>query len=331
VNPFDRPLALHHAYATQIELDVVRSFTRISWLPPGLTRADALDQLRHLLHAFFSSHSDLHYYQGFNDVCTVLLRVMGPTPMVLAMTEHLAYLYFRDAMHTSMDPVLRQLQLVYPLIAAHDPELAAILRRQADVPVFALSWVLTWCSHDCNDLEVVCRLFDVFLCGSPLLPIYLVAAVLIKMRRQTIVDLKNDPDVLHQTLKRFPVFENTIALAAILEFMWTLYDLYPPSFLQRGVYCLSRWSCVNRYGDTLAWMDQPDEDWRMRVQEDMRRMDGDKQLTTVSRMRRLRFAVYAVSSTLMTAAAWYTLTQQSSDLWTPEHLIRVILHSLGLE
>ncbi len=46
-------------------------------------------------------------------------------------------------------------------------------------PFFALPWFITWFSHDVTDINVVARLFDVFMGSHPLLPLYVCTAVCI--------------------------------------------------------------------------------------------------------------------------------------------------------
>ena len=120
--------------------------------------------------------------------------------------ETIALLYLRDAMMDSMDMLLQQLSLLYPLLQREDPELVHFLTRYVSslksfrnptdhphaitvitphrpysrcgvLPYFSLSWVLTWCAHDVRSYEMVTRLFDVFLCSPPMMPVYFAAVV----------------------------------------------------------------------------------------------------------------------------------------------------------
>lgn len=49
-------------------------------------------------------------------------------------------------------------------------------------PYYALSWFITWFSHDVPRLESAARLFDAFLSSHPLLPLY-VGAVAMRSQR----------------------------------------------------------------------------------------------------------------------------------------------------
>lgn len=45
------------------------------------------------------------------------------------------------------------------------------------MPYYALSWILTWFSHDLESLDKIARLFDLFVASSPLMPVYAASAV----------------------------------------------------------------------------------------------------------------------------------------------------------
>lgn len=51
-------------------------------------------------------------------------------------------------------PLLQMMQFLYPLLKTIDPELAAHLQASDLPPYFALSWIITWFSHDVKDLQV---------------------------------------------------------------------------------------------------------------------------------------------------------------------------------
>jgi TBC1 domain family member 20 len=77
----------------------------------------------------------------------------------------------------SLDPILRQLNLLNTLIRQEDKEIADFLEKSNTLPYFCLSWVITWCSHDIRDFSKVVRLFDFFIASDPIITIYLSAIV----------------------------------------------------------------------------------------------------------------------------------------------------------
>jgi len=77
----------------------------------------------------------------------------------------------------SLEPILRQLELVHTLLKLEDSKIAEFLESVDVLPYYCLSWVLTWCSHDIDDFSKVMRLFDFFIASEPLMPVYFAAVV----------------------------------------------------------------------------------------------------------------------------------------------------------
>lgn len=98
----------------------------------------------------------VHYYQGLHDVASVLLLVAGE-PAAFDMLCSLSTGHLRDATRSTLDPVIELLGLMGPIVAAADEELASYLSKQGLPPFYALSWFITWFSHDLADFgEVRC-------------------------------------------------------------------------------------------------------------------------------------------------------------------------------
>ncbi len=76
-----------------------------------------------------------------------------------------------------MMPLLR---LILKIIYEVDPELHENLKEGIqETPGFAISWILTWLSHEISDLGIIARIFDYFICSHPLAPVYVAASVII--------------------------------------------------------------------------------------------------------------------------------------------------------
>lgn len=97
---------------------------------------------------------NVHYYQGLHDVASVLLLVAGE-PAAFDMLCQLSTGHLRDATRSSLDPVIELLGLMGPIVAAADEELANFLSKQGLPPFYALSWFITWFSHDLSDFGEV--------------------------------------------------------------------------------------------------------------------------------------------------------------------------------
>jgi hypothetical protein len=74
---------------------------------------------------------NLKYYQGFHDICTCFLLVLGKKAAIPA-AENVALFFIRDAMLDSFDPVSKQLRLMSSIIEYEDSELTLFLERSAN-------------------------------------------------------------------------------------------------------------------------------------------------------------------------------------------------------
>ncbi|KAI8339862.1 rab-GTPase-TBC domain-containing protein [Chlamydoabsidia padenii] len=158
----------------------------------------------------------LKYYQGFHDICTVFLLVLGKKAAIPA-AENIALFFTRDAMLDSFDPISKQLRLMMSMIEYEDPELMAMMNRNNIMPFYALSWVLTWFSHDLIDYNLITRLFDLFISSSIMMPLYLSSAITLIRRNEL---LGTDPEYLHSRMTHIPQdidIERSIDLAIQLE------------------------------------------------------------------------------------------------------------------
>lgn len=170
----------------------------------------------------------LRYYQGYHDVASIFLAALGgggaPRGRLPSTTDsetiavalgldlpskvlgQVSHSHFCDAMKSSFVQLQAVLRLVlFPLIAAFDPEVHSYLLYCDMEPFFAISWVITWFSHDVRDTEVVKRLFDAFIVSHPLFSLYLsVAMVLHPVNRLQVLTTECDFACVHQTLVSLP-------------------------------------------------------------------------------------------------------------------------------
>ncbi|GBF99171.1 hypothetical protein Rsub_11616 [Raphidocelis subcapitata] len=176
-----------HRDSTTVDCDVARSLWAFM---PGASdeeRAAKRAELARLLNAVVVHHGgDVHYYQGLHDVASVLLLVAGERA-AFAILCRLTTGPLRDATRPTLDPVLELLGLMGPVLEAADPELAALSRDLGLPPYYALSWFITWFSHDVGGLAPAARLFDLFLAVHPLMPLY-VGAVAMRSQRAALLE-----------------------------------------------------------------------------------------------------------------------------------------------
>ncbi|KAF9129652.1 hypothetical protein BGX30_013859 [Mortierella sp. GBA39] len=229
----------------QVRLDVIRSFTHLSseTKRQQAYKKQKQDELLHVILDVLQRHPKLSYYQGFHDVCTCLIVVLGKEAATLA-AETLAMFFFRDCMLENLEPVLEQLSLMTALLKLEDPEVQEFLDRSETLPFFPLSWVITWCAHDLQDFNKIARLYDFLICFNPLMSVYMAAAVVMS-RREELLEVECDNAMVHTFLTKFP---KTVDLELIISRAHELYLTYPPETLQkRSENWLDENSCVNTF------------------------------------------------------------------------------------
>ncbi|KAG9070678.1 hypothetical protein KI688_008217 [Linnemannia hyalina] len=234
-----------HKDDDQVRLDVIRSFTHLSSETKSQQayKKQKQDELLHVILDVLQRHPKLSYYQGFHDVCTCLIVVLGKEAATLA-AETLAMFFFRDCMLENLEPVLEQLSLMTALLKLEDPEVQEFLDRSETLPFFPLSWVITWCAHDLQDFNKIARLYDFLICFNPLMSVYMAAAVVMS-RREELLEVECDNAMVHTFLTKFP---KTVDLELIISHAHQLYITYPPEALQkRSEIWLDENSCVNTF------------------------------------------------------------------------------------
>ncbi|MEW5303220.1 MAG: hypothetical protein WDW36_005929 [Sanguina aurantia] len=183
----------------------------------------------------------VYYYQGLHDVASVLLMVVGErdaSPLLAV----LASVHLRDCTRPSIDAVLELLGMLFPILAAVDPQLAQHLQDADLMPYFALSWFITWFSHGQRLLQDAARLFDLFLSSHPLMPLYVGAAAMHNARAQ-LLRLREMPE-LHTFLVNLDLGQGP-ALDQLARQAISLIKLSPPLPLaQRHLHHLSLASAV---------------------------------------------------------------------------------------
>jgi hypothetical protein len=175
-------------YYVQIEKDIVRSLAHhdVTIAYSEEERNVARRKLRLLLLTIFDKHHDLHYVQGFHDICTIFLLVCGESKGCVVV-EGLSRYHIRESLRSSLDRVVKVLDMVIPLVGLVDPEIGKLFRSANMHSFFTLSWVLTWFSHNLVSFDKICRIFDFLLASHPLMPVYLAAAFIISRKKDLLV------------------------------------------------------------------------------------------------------------------------------------------------
>lgn len=205
--------------ANLINITLVQSYKKIS---PDSTGSNH--------YGIMETDNTLRYYQGYHDVaCIILSTLSGSSPVRLrpsdkwfqsmegmavatgldmpaAVLLQVSQSHLRDCMRANFLQLQTCIRLtIFPLIAYFDRPVHEFLESCEMEPFFALSWVITWFSHEIRDTDLVKRLFDFFLVSHPLMPIYVaVAMVCHPLNRQDILHADCDFAAVHQALAALP-------------------------------------------------------------------------------------------------------------------------------
>lgn len=133
--------------------------------------------LAEMMMAIVSKNKHLHYYQGYHDLVTTILTVVEDDPLSFAIIEHLSLFYVSDYMRENFELVSKFLQFLFVLIQSQDEELYEHLQKARMEPFFAISWLITWFSHDVKDVDILARVFDALIASPPIFCFYVCAVV----------------------------------------------------------------------------------------------------------------------------------------------------------
>ena len=211
---------LKTSYEHQITVDILRSlnsFDLVKGISQEARRVRAL-QLTRVITRIVSEDTSLHYFQGFHDICSVFLLVAGEE-LGYRLIRRFVYTYCRDAMRPSFDLTSRLMALIPLVIRAVDvPLYEQLLALQQEMPMFALSWVLTYFAHVVPSFEKVTRIFDFCIGTHPLSILYLSAALIIDHREATFKmhDLSDIHNLFSRVLSRVDWDEACLSSESLL-------------------------------------------------------------------------------------------------------------------
>ncbi|XP_022656901.1 TBC1 domain family member 20-like isoform X2 [Varroa destructor] len=114
----------------QVVRDVNRTIRRFPPSIPRKMRLSLQESLLAVISRVLTAIPELHYYQGYHDICvTVLLVVNGNEEAAFRIMEHLSQTKLRAFMESSINGTTRQLGIIYPLLGAVNPSLRRFLEN----------------------------------------------------------------------------------------------------------------------------------------------------------------------------------------------------------
>ncbi|KAH8039911.1 hypothetical protein HPB51_009167 [Rhipicephalus microplus] len=135
-----------HAYYSQVVLDVKRSLKRF---PPSIAEGQRIalqDRLVFMIMRVLMKNPELHYYQGYHDICVTILLVLGEEIGFL-LVDRLSCSNLRRFMDKTMARTADMLEHIYPLLGHECPELRDFLDRAQAVVLHARDEIL---ALDCD-------------------------------------------------------------------------------------------------------------------------------------------------------------------------------------
>ena len=221
-------------YTEQIRKDIVRSMYHFDVTKKFSVSEREREQraLQRILNAIFGRNGEMHYTQGFHDLCSVFYIVCGEN-LGRKLSENLAKRHQRDMVRSNMNVYQFVLKLLFPLLSLVDNELfSKFVGSQNEISaIFALSWLLTWFAHNIESFEDISRCFDYFLSTHPLMPLYFSVALIIKSRARLIRLNEVDQAQIHQFFQQYD-WKN-INYDAIIAESDRIFYRFPPHDLFR--------------------------------------------------------------------------------------------------
>jgi len=224
--------AAENEFRAIISADVHRSLYHYFDEDQELQRQRQRIKLERVLNAVVNFHEgNVHYYQGLHDIASVLLLTLGES-LAFAVLCELTTIRLRDCTQSTLEPVAELLKLQIPILRKLDPSLAKHLENMKIPCYFAISWFITWFSHDVPHFHEVCRLFDFFLATHPLMPLY-AGAVSMHAARAELLEAKEMSE-LHKSLVNLRVIHYLTVDEIILQAI-SLYHRDPPRRVVRDL------------------------------------------------------------------------------------------------
>lgn len=262
------------------------------------------------------------YLKGFHDICTVLLLVLGSEEAALAAARVLSLFYLRDAMQMKLDIVLQQLDYSNFIISQEDSRLHYLLVSLGISSHWSIAWVLTWCSHVCEDMHTVSRLFDYFICGTPMSCFYFSVAVALD-KSLAIREMEMDYAEIYSYLQRFPERYTLHDLQKWIDVALYLEEIYSLTLLQRQTRIkMPSWSCAVRFNkdwsnkrqDFVSNIDYIDYIEQVLQDSLVDREKYEMPRKQVAKFTRLDVLQYSLTAAIVSIASAWIFYQQQHQL-----------------
>jgi len=187
--PFGKKIptgTLEHKESKIVKLDVERSLWSFAGIQFSLKDSKKKRvRLERIINAVLSEHSgDLNYYQGYHDIASVLFLVCDPADSIsYSLLDTLSMTTIKHYMEPNLSEVMKELDLLLPLINKMDKKVYDFLFRSGISGSSIISWTITWFAHHLSsnpNPNLLPRLFDFFIAiNHPFVPLYLSAQIIV--------------------------------------------------------------------------------------------------------------------------------------------------------
>lgn len=169
---------------------------------------------------------DLHYYQGFHDICLTYMTLLGDVE-AFSKLDKLIDSHFETFMKPTMNETQDFLALIPIIIGLKDSQVQEFLVLAEVGTIFALSWVITWFSHVIPNERDVAAIFEFLEERDPHMVLYLCAEIVI-LKRENLLKLEPEMSTVHHFLCQIPRKEK-LPLAQLLDSAINTFSKWPPS------------------------------------------------------------------------------------------------------
>lgn len=188
-------------------------------------------KLAKLIVDLLEKNPQLHYYQGFHDVCLTYMTMLGHSnafPKLCKLIDS----HFSTFMQPTMEETRVYLDLLPILIGLQDKELEQFLENAEVGTIFALSWVITWFSHvipNDHDVEKIFRFLEI---QDPHMVIYL-SATIVLYKRESLLQMEPEMSTIHHFLCQIPRKEK-LPIDKLIDQAKQAFKEWPPDILKEN-------------------------------------------------------------------------------------------------
>lgn len=174
---------------------------------------------------------NLHYYQGFHDVCLTYMTIYGEEEAQIKL-EHDIDTHFSIFMRPTMRETQEFLELIPVILGLHDKRTQIFLEQTEVGTIFALSWVITWFSHVIpNEHDVESIFTHLRGISDPHLILYLCAEVVL-YKKDELLQLEPEMSIIHHFLCQVPRKEK-LPIDELIVRACTSFQRWPPEFVKQ--------------------------------------------------------------------------------------------------